>query len=152
MAEYLVRAQKSWTEDVPDYQAKNNQAYNARSLIGDIIVVRPDGWKWGSEECLPRFVVVKIPGAAVNPMYEAPLKRTVTVQTQKAEAKEEGDDTARGEEIRIIEASRKYRIDPDTIQAAIDNKNNVITGTEKEFSSLLKEKANNPLLASVVYK
>jgi hypothetical protein len=37
------------------------QSYNARSQIGDIIVVRPDGWVWGKEECLPNFIVVKVP-------------------------------------------------------------------------------------------
>ena len=29
---------------------------------GDVIVVRPDGWEWGKEECLPRYIVVKLPG------------------------------------------------------------------------------------------
>jgi hypothetical protein len=38
------------------------QSFNARSQIGDVIVVRPDGWKWGSCECLPDFVVVKVKG------------------------------------------------------------------------------------------
>lgn len=27
---------------------------------GDIIVVRPDGHKWGSMECLPEYLVVKV--------------------------------------------------------------------------------------------
>jgi hypothetical protein len=26
-----------------------------------VIVVRPDGWKWGNAECLPDFVIIKIP-------------------------------------------------------------------------------------------
>ena len=27
---------------------------------GDIIVVRPDGWQWGREECPPIYQVVKV--------------------------------------------------------------------------------------------
>lgn len=37
------------------------QSYNARTQIGDIIIVRGDGWAWGREECLPNFIVVKLP-------------------------------------------------------------------------------------------
>jgi len=33
---------------------------------GDIIVVKPDGHIWGKEEGLPKFVVVKIPGATTE--------------------------------------------------------------------------------------
>jgi hypothetical protein len=48
-AELLVKAEDAWGKD------------EARSRKGDIIVVRPDGWEWGREECLPRFIVVKLP-------------------------------------------------------------------------------------------
>jgi hypothetical protein len=30
--------------------------------IGDFVVIMPDGWSWGSGECLPDFVIVKVPG------------------------------------------------------------------------------------------
>ena len=33
---------------------------------GDVVDVRPDGFKWGREECPPRFVVVCIPGSSVE--------------------------------------------------------------------------------------
>lgn len=47
MAEFLIRAQAS----------KNPAA----SEVGDIIIVRPDGHKWGKCECLPEYLVVKFP-------------------------------------------------------------------------------------------
>lgn len=52
-AEFLIKAQEPW----------NNSDANApseRSRLGDVIVIRPDGWVWGREECLPRFIVVKV--------------------------------------------------------------------------------------------
>ena len=65
MAELLVRAKGHWRDSTTQQeidamtpeQLKN---FNSRSQIGDIIVVREDGWTWGKEECLPRFIVVKI--------------------------------------------------------------------------------------------
>ena len=29
---------------------------------GDPIIIRPDGWSWGSKETLPDFVIIKVPG------------------------------------------------------------------------------------------
>lgn len=42
---------------------------------GDIIVVRPDGWVWGKEENLPRYIIVKLPGLNIEDAkkYEEPL-------------------------------------------------------------------------------
>jgi len=59
MAQFLIKAQEPWNNDSPE-------APSERSRLGDIIVVRPDGHVWGSEECLPRFIVVKI----TNMSYE----------------------------------------------------------------------------------
>ena len=59
MAELLVKAQEPWNNDLPN-------APSERSRLGDIIVVRPDDHVWGNEECLPRFIVVKI----TNMTYE----------------------------------------------------------------------------------
>jgi len=74
MAKLLIRAQahyldKLTQEEVDKMTKEERQSYDARSQIGDIIVVRPDGWVWGKEECLPNFVVVKIPDKAEDVKY-----------------------------------------------------------------------------------
>lgn len=62
MAELLIKAEEPW------------QITDSGSRKGDIIVVRPDGWKWGREECLPRFVVVKVAEKDTDvKYYEYPL-------------------------------------------------------------------------------
>lgn len=77
MAELLIKAKEPWNNDIDTPKMTKDElvAFNARSRKGDIIVVRPDGWKWGSEECPPRFVVVKLKGVAVEDVkhYEQPL-------------------------------------------------------------------------------
>ena len=59
MAEFLIKA-ISATHPNPD---KDRSGCYKR---GDIVVVMPDGHKWGNAECLPTFVIVKIPGLSVE--------------------------------------------------------------------------------------
>jgi len=33
---------------------------------GDIVIIKPDGWPWGREEGLPKFLIVKLPGVTVD--------------------------------------------------------------------------------------
>jgi len=66
MAELLIRASKHWLDDHTQEQVdampqNEKESYNARTQIGDIIIVKPDGWEWGKEECLPTFLVIKLP-------------------------------------------------------------------------------------------
>ena len=76
-AELLVKAQEPWNNDIDTSKMTKEelQSFNARSRKGDIIVVKPDGWKWGREECPPRFVVVKLKGVKVEDVkhYEEPI-------------------------------------------------------------------------------
>jgi hypothetical protein len=51
MAELLVRAKSHYLdklspEEVAKMTKEQLQSYNARSQIGDVIVVRPDGWEY----------------------------------------------------------------------------------------------------------
>jgi len=57
----LARHNKLKQDDIDKLSVEKKQSYDARSQKGDIIVVKPDGWKWGKEECPPRFVVIKVP-------------------------------------------------------------------------------------------
>ena len=66
-AEFLVRAKPHWKDSwnataVNKLSVQEKRNYDARTQVGDVIVVRPDGWEWGKEECLPNFIIIKIPG------------------------------------------------------------------------------------------
>lgn len=61
MAELLIRAANNATAHT-NATLELSGAYKR----GDIVVVKPDGWLWGSAEGPPVFVKVKIPGLAVN--------------------------------------------------------------------------------------
>ena len=71
MAEVLIRAKGHWKDGMKPnvYNALSEEekiAYDARTQLGDIIVVRPDGWVWGSAEGLPDFVQVTVTGMTVE--------------------------------------------------------------------------------------
>jgi hypothetical protein len=46
----------------PDSNIDRQGAYKR----GFPVVVMPDGWVWGTEERLPKFVVIKIPGVPIS--------------------------------------------------------------------------------------
>jgi hypothetical protein len=76
MAELLIKAVESWThdKDTSKMTAEELVSHESRSRKGDVVVVRPDGWQWGREECLPNFIVVKVPGTMEeNKFYESPV-------------------------------------------------------------------------------
>lgn len=93
MAEFLIRAKAS---DNP-----------SASEVGDIIIVRPDGHVWGKAECLPEYLVVKVPTIEY-------------FQVQKFESNlydAEGNYVAR----------RKYKVPLATVQAWVTLGNSVVT-------------------------
>jgi hypothetical protein len=114
MAELLVRAKSHWKDSwdsnkVNSLTETERKAYNVRSQLGDIIVVKPDGWEWGKEECLPNFIVIKLPNIDVKDVkhYEEALQI------------QDGIDE-HGVPIMKILKVRKYRVPIDFVQAQID--------------------------------
>jgi hypothetical protein len=74
MSELLIRAKAHYLDsltqaEVDKMSKEQRQSYEARSQVGDIIVVRPDGHKWGKCECLPEYLVVKIPDSFEDAKY-----------------------------------------------------------------------------------
>lgn len=88
MAELLVKAVDAVHDD-PEVDRRG--CYKA----GDIVACQPDGHPWGACECLPTFLVVRIPGLSVADARRYTEPRTLNV-------------TADGPE--IIER-RRFRID-----------------------------------------
>ena len=61
-AELLVLAKGHWMDGISTDKmtAEQYARWQARPQQGDIIAVKPDGWKWGKRECPPDFYVIKI--------------------------------------------------------------------------------------------
>ena len=92
MAEFLIKAKDHWMDSVPkdvrDKWPKDMvDKYNRRCVKGDVIIVKPDGWKWGKREdpkrmaefypgVEPDYVVVKAPGLPVENAEEFIVPQT----------------------------------------------------------------------------
>ena len=86
-AELLVQAKPHWMDSLTEKEVlamdeSTRQNYEARTKIGDVIAVRPDGWAWGKEEGLPNYVVVKVPMTVEEAQkYEEQLVENVQYET-----------------------------------------------------------------------
>ena len=108
MAELLLKAKPHWMDaltagEVEKLSPEARAGYEARSQIGDIIVVRPDGWRWGREECLPNFIVVKAPSFSFEQArrYEESLQDLTNIENP------------------VLLKTRKYRVPPAAVSGLV---------------------------------
>ena len=119
MAEILIQAKGHWMDNftqgqidaLDDGQKKSREA---RIQLGDIVVVKPDGWVWGREECLPNYLVVKLPQLSVETVEHF-------TQSLMGEPNAEGD--------RPMLRKRKYQIPSQWVTPYITEGTSVITVT-----------------------
>ena len=90
MCEALIRAKIHWKDEwnqakVNSLTTEEKAQYDARTQLGDVVVIRPDGWVWGREEGLPNFVLVKIPNMTVGEakQYEEAIMDTTDPEHPK---------------------------------------------------------------------
>jgi hypothetical protein len=125
VAELLIKAQEPWNNDDP-------KAPTTRTRKGDVIVVRPDGWEWGKEECLPRFIVVKTKETYEEAKkYEESLTKTVEKEV----------DSKMVEEQELV-AVRKYNIDVSAVDAVADEVKNFEEITAVDLKAEIQEKSS----------
>ena len=119
MAELLIQAKSHWMDNFTQEQIDalddgRKKSRNARIQLGDIVVVKPDGWTWGREECLPNYLVVKLPQLTVE-------------QVEHFTQSLLGGPNAEGE--RQILRKRKYQIPSQWVTPYITEGTSVITVT-----------------------
>ena len=128
MCEILIKAIDAKHSD----PAKNERGCYKR---GDIVVVMPDGHQWGSEEGLPRFVRVKIPG--LDP------------ETVKHIIEPHQDTTDPDPKNWVMLARRKWRVLVDDVpQGIIDQlrDNGEVTVTVNQIRNFVKNKIDGTTL------
>ena len=70
-AELLVKLEPCWIESLsPQEKIIQHKEDAVYPEVGEIIVVKPDGWKWGKKECPPKYIVIKVPNM---PMEKAKI-------------------------------------------------------------------------------
>jgi hypothetical protein len=148
MAEFLIKAQGNlWMENLAkeDWATKKltQEQFDARSEIGDIVVVKPDGHPWGRCECPPQYVVIKVPKMdwekakiLEKGLYET---RLVTV----------GD---REEEQQIMRKKHLYQVPSTLVDLAVKEKG-VLEIKEEEMIAYISKRsldANKVIVKSAI--
>jgi hypothetical protein len=128
MAELLIKARDPW------------QITDNGTRKGDIIVVRPDGWEWGKEECLPRFIVVK-----TKETYEEAKKYEESLTKEIDRYDEEKKETVKEQE---VVKHRKYNIDI----SAVDTISDEVKDFEKIRAIDLKETIREKQIGDAIKK
>jgi len=127
MCELLIQAKPHWTESATQEQLDkcNPQSVNARIQLGDIVVVKPNGWEWGREECLPNYYILKVPNISVE---EAEFAVQSLMDTS-------GDEP-------VMLKKRKYQIPPQIINQLNNNDGVLTTQVDSTWLSNLIEKTS----------
>lgn len=138
MAEILVLAKDHWMEKTPQeerdkWDSKTKDKFNRRVKKGSPIVVKPDGWVWGKEECPPNYIVVKVPDISV----EEAQKYIRRVEQDQVVLQKTGK-FMREITTKKVKHRRRYQLDPTVVDAAIAVKGNLIT-TRDEFEQRIQE-------------
>lgn len=135
MAEFLIKAQPHWLDKYTEEEALKlfphvtSESYRSHTTKGDIICVRPDGWKWGRCECLPEYIVVTIPGLAVDRAYEGQLFSQIL--------------SKRGDEwVPKLLKVRKFNVPTLVINTLVSLKQSVVTQTKAQIIDTLEEKTS----------
>jgi len=108
-AELLIQAKPHWMDSLTKKEVlamdeSTRQNYEARTKIGDVIAVRPDGWAWGKEEGLPNYIVVKVPMTVEEAQkYEEQLVENVQYESVV-------DGKAETITTQVLKRRRKYAI------------------------------------------
>ena len=112
MCELLIQAKPSWLESATQEQLDkcNPASVNARIQIGDIVVIKPNGWEWGREETLPNYYIIKVPNISVEEAEYATQSLMDTTDPEKP----------------VMLKKRKYQI-PQSIINQLNNNDGVIT-------------------------
>jgi len=104
---------------------------NPRKSIGDVITVKPDGWKWGKDECLPQFVVVKVPDLSEKEAREKYMLPLWDDEIPK--------------EVQTPLKFREKNIEVAEIEIAIKDQKSVITLTKIQLESKIEVKTSGSI-------
>lgn len=129
--EALIQAKPHWKDSwdnqkVNSLTAQEKQQYDSRIEIGDIVVIKPNGWEWGREETLPNYYIVKVPNVTVEQAQYAVESLTDTTDPDNP----------------VMLKKRRYKI-PQQIINHLDQNGGVYTvNTTSEWVDNLIDKAS----------
>ncbi len=143
MAEFLIKARgNQWMGNLPvdQWPAKGltQEIFDARGEKGDVVEVRQDGAIYGRLECLPDYVVVKVPKVDYPKAKAKQIERGVYETT-----------VVDGREVRTLRKKRTFWIPAALVDTAIAQGGVMTINTAAQFvGNLWKRSWNGAALVS----
>jgi len=133
MAELLIKRAAHWMDSLTEDDVRKlspvlQRTYRRRKQVGDVVVVMPDGHKWGRRECWPRYIVVKVPDMSVKEARRY-IEREMTPRW----------DDIQGRTVYISTKTRRYSFDPALVKSITDSR--PIAMTKAAAESRITEKS-----------
>ena len=97
MAILLIKTSGHWMDKLTEKEVQVRadkdpgfmDSYNARYRKGDVVEVRENDCKFGKKECLPSFLVIKVPGTKAENMHlMEPDTETIAAMEKDVEPEE----------------------------------------------------------------
>jgi len=89
-AELLIRVKPHHGDnlskkDIDEMSAKEKIEYESRFQIGDVVCVKPAGWRWGKAERKPNFMVIRCENLLYKEalQYQEPLCKEIEFENQE---------------------------------------------------------------------
>lgn len=136
-AEMLVLAKTHWmqTADTTGWSKEQKLERQQSKTKGHVETVKPDKADWGKKECLPSYIIVKLPGVPVDSLKKY-LEETI-------------DSTVIGDDKRFpLLLERAYKIDELFVDFVITNLEGVVTIT----NTVLKNNIGKDNIDSLEFK
>jgi len=133
MAELLIKRAAHWMDSLTEDDVRKlspvlQRTYRRRKQVGDVVVVMPDGHKWGRRECWPRYIVVKVPDMTVREARRY-VEREMTAEW----------DNIQGKTVYRNTKTRRYSFDPALVKSITDPR--PPTMTKADVQSRITEKS-----------
>jgi hypothetical protein len=136
MAEFIIywkdHYMDAWDADkVASLKPKEKAKYDRRLQRGDILEVHPDGDGEWRVKGNPEFIVIKVPGLAVDPDKMAPLQF------------QSGTDPQSGHPIYTVLKRKKWGLDVANLPTAVLNaiaSTHVVSRNATQFTAIVKAK------------
>lgn len=127
-AEILIRAQNHWMEtaDTTGWSQDRLDKKHRATTKGCPIVIKPDGWIWGSSEGLPDFILLKLAWADTTRAPITPMQIKYYIEGLQ-------DSTGR------MLKRRRFRIPGVLVDSVANYYGGVITLTPAKLLNVIKE-------------
>lgn len=135
-AEILIRAKAHYLEtaDTTGWTQEQLDIKHQVTTKGSPIVIKPDGWNWGSAECPPSFILLKLPGIQISQILKYREGLIDSTQMIFIYHEDGSIDTTYG-----LLKKRRFKVPAILVDSVLNYYDGIITMTPQKLKKVIKE-------------